>query len=296
MRCGDRGGWPEEVVLGSAWPGSQLDQGAGTPPVDKAQYYSVVCPLGHRLRGQRTGGYQALRCPSCGEGIFVLPASPLPDRLPPARSAPARTPIAAVADVDEGPIELKDPAQVTVDIVEPDDLAAEADIVWDDESVAESPPVPASGEQEDDEGTGPARPAGRSDREASPRGAGAAGCSPGARERQPSTPADSQVKPSPRTTAAVGGPEAERPRRTTMAAAAAATRIPQAAADAGSIELAQPRLAATLPAARSSFSRPLSSWQSVQSPGEAGGTTARICPRWPESARPKELPRRRRQV
>ena len=111
-----------------------LFKGLGTPPVAKVQYYSVVCPLGHRLRGQRTGGYQALRCPSCGEGIFVLPASPLPEPVAPERSARARKAIAARADVDEGPIELKDPAQVTVDIVEPDDLAVEAEIIWDDEA------------------------------------------------------------------------------------------------------------------------------------------------------------------
>ncbi|MGZ3470353.1 MAG: hypothetical protein ACXWO1_11890, partial [Isosphaeraceae bacterium] len=61
-------------LLGGA---RSLFKGLGTPSVAKVQYYSVVCPLGHRLRGQRTGGYQALRCPSCGEGIFVLPASPL---------------------------------------------------------------------------------------------------------------------------------------------------------------------------------------------------------------------------
>ena len=87
----------------------------GTPSVAKVQYYSVVCPLGHRLRGQRTGGYQALRCPSCGEGIFVLPASPLPEPVAPERSARARTAIAARADVDEGPIEFKDTAQGTAD-------------------------------------------------------------------------------------------------------------------------------------------------------------------------------------
>src|SRR5208337_3595912 len=119
-----------------------LFKGLGTPPVAKVQYYSVVCPLGHRLRGQRTGGYQALRCPSCGEGIFVLPASPLPEPVAPERPARARTASAARADVDEGPIELKDPAQVTVDIVEPDDLAVEAEIIWDDEVPAS--PAPAA--------------------------------------------------------------------------------------------------------------------------------------------------------
>ena len=118
-----------------------LFKGLGTPSVAKVQYYSVVCPLGHRLRGQRTGGYQALRCPSCGEGIFVLPASPLPEPVASERSARARTAIAARADVDEGPIKLKDPAQGTVNVVEPDDLAVEAEIIWDDEVAGEASPA-----------------------------------------------------------------------------------------------------------------------------------------------------------
>ena len=44
--------------------------------------------------------------------------------------------------VDEGPVELKDPPQATVDIEEPDDRSAEAEIIWDDEPMAaqRSPP------------------------------------------------------------------------------------------------------------------------------------------------------------
>ena len=96
------------------------------------QYYSVVCPLGHRVRGQRTEGYQALRCPACGEGVFVLPASPLPEPVAPTRSARSR-PAAAARPVDEGPLELKEPGQVTVDMDQPDDRMAQAEIIWDDE-------------------------------------------------------------------------------------------------------------------------------------------------------------------
>ena len=46
---------------------------AASTPVMRSQTYSVACPEGHRLTGIRTEGYQALRCPTCGEGIFVLP-------------------------------------------------------------------------------------------------------------------------------------------------------------------------------------------------------------------------------
>jgi len=123
-----------------------LFKGMGSTPVAKVQYYSVACPLGHRLRGQRTGGYQALRCPSCGEGIFVLPASPLPEPVPPARSAPARTATAGRAVVVEGPIEFKDPARVTVDIAEPDGLVDDVEIRWEDDVAAESSQGAAGGD------------------------------------------------------------------------------------------------------------------------------------------------------
>src|SRR3954465_6115006 len=64
-------------------------QGRGPSVPPRPQYYNVACPEGHVLRGLRTEGYQALRCPTCGEGIFVLPRSPLPDPpRPPARSRP----------------------------------------------------------------------------------------------------------------------------------------------------------------------------------------------------------------
>ena len=52
---------------------------AFTPaPLAPAQEYRILCRNGHRLRGDRTEGYQALRCQSCNELFFVLPKSPLP--------------------------------------------------------------------------------------------------------------------------------------------------------------------------------------------------------------------------
>ncbi len=181
-------------------------KGLGTPPVAKVQYYSVVCPLGHRLRGQRTGGYQALRCPSCGEGIFVLPASPLPDPVAPGRPARAHTARAARAEVDEGPIELKDPAQVTVDIVDPDDMAVEAEIIWDDEVVGKASPPPEQ----------PAPRAARSGLTASP----AAGAPP-----------------------ATGRPKAARRRQPATLDPGPGARVPVAETSAGTNDLAQPRIA-----------------------------------------------------
>jgi DNA-directed RNA polymerase subunit RPC12/RpoP len=52
-------------------------------------YFSVACPEGHRLRGARTEGYQASRCPKCGERIFVLSRSPLPELSGPAPAWPS---------------------------------------------------------------------------------------------------------------------------------------------------------------------------------------------------------------
>ena len=113
-------------------------KGLGTPSEAKVQYFNVICPLGHRVRGQRTLGYQALRCPACGEGVFVLPVSPLPDPAPPTQPRRSRTAVTERA-VIEGPVELKDPTQATVDFGEEDEGLDQVDIVWDDEpAVADS--------------------------------------------------------------------------------------------------------------------------------------------------------------
>jgi hypothetical protein len=77
----------------------------------------------------RTEGYQALRCPTCGGGIFVLPRSPLPE-LPPDESAGERRrrePPPPEIDVEpDEPIQYRDP--------QPAPIAPQANIVWlDDE-------------------------------------------------------------------------------------------------------------------------------------------------------------------
>ncbi len=95
----------------------------------KVQYYSVACPAGHRLRGERTEGYQALRCPTCGEGIFVLPRSPLPE---PIAAESGREAQAARVSLDpereDEPVRLSDP------IAAPENEPADVDgeIEWID--------------------------------------------------------------------------------------------------------------------------------------------------------------------
>lgn len=113
-----------------------LIKGLGTTSEAEVQFYNVVCPAGHRVRGQRTEGYQALRCPACGEGVFVLPASPLPDPGPRTVSAADRRVSSAVVrtrPVDEGPIELLDADEATVEVADaiphPD-----AEIRWQEDS------------------------------------------------------------------------------------------------------------------------------------------------------------------
>jgi len=121
--------------LGLFGRAKNLIKGLGTLAEPTVQYYNVVCPLGHRVRGQRTEGYQALRCPACGEGVFVLPMSPLPEPVAPTRSAPKHARAAAAAPgafVEEGPVELHDPGEVTVEMAERS-RPADAEIIWEDD-------------------------------------------------------------------------------------------------------------------------------------------------------------------
>jgi hypothetical protein len=111
-----------------------LLQGLTSSPPAKVQSYSVVCSEGHRLRGQRTVGYQALRCPSCGDGVFVLPRSPLPEPPSPAPSRRVREPATPDDRDDElQPIALTDPAIVDDDSDSDADEDADGEVVWLDE-------------------------------------------------------------------------------------------------------------------------------------------------------------------
>jgi DNA-directed RNA polymerase subunit RPC12/RpoP len=113
----------------------RLLQGLTPASPAKVQYYSVACPEGHRLRGERTEGYQALRCPTCGEGIFVLPRSPLPEPVAP-ESAPesrsARDPVEG--EREDEPVRLSDPISAS----SPDEPDVDGEIEWVD-------PTPAAG-------------------------------------------------------------------------------------------------------------------------------------------------------
>src|SRR6516164_8534156 len=109
-------------------------QDLATEPPGRVQYFNVRCASGHRVRGERTEGYQALRCPACGEGIFVLPRSPLPEPVAPARSSGRK--VAAGGWVDEGPVELTDPGRVALEVAEDEPSpAAGGAIVRNDQSV-----------------------------------------------------------------------------------------------------------------------------------------------------------------
>jgi hypothetical protein len=123
-------------------------QGIGPAEPEQPQYYQVACPEGHILRGTRTEGYQALRCPTCGEGIFILPRSPLPE---PPRGVDAATrrrgSREAEPEVEAGPIPLVDPPPQALP-VNPD-----IEIEWEEEVAAPaaqpSPSHPdADGERE----------------------------------------------------------------------------------------------------------------------------------------------------
>lgn len=76
------------------------------------QYYDVACPEGHRLSGERLETYQALRCPACGLGVFILPKSLLPEPPRPATKAAPKLDEELGARIsrrlDEDPEELVD--------------------------------------------------------------------------------------------------------------------------------------------------------------------------------------------
>ena len=123
-----------------------LMQGWSGPPPARAQAFHVACSEGHRLQGQRTEGYQALRCPTCGEGIFVLPRSPLPD--PPAPAGPERARIASSIEAiyEDDPIPLTDPIpshpEPGVEQAGSQD-ESEAEIDWVDEAAEKAVTTPA---------------------------------------------------------------------------------------------------------------------------------------------------------
>ena len=140
----------------------RLLQGEGPSASRKPQYYNVLCPDGHRISGARNEGYQALRCPSCGEGVFILPRSPLPEvSAPPRPVQRASRPAASEADVLDEPIALSDPPSLPPR----DDNEEFTDIDWEDEvqetstrnAATQTDAAPANGEARQ-----PSQPAARS--------------------------------------------------------------------------------------------------------------------------------------
>jgi hypothetical protein len=115
-----------------------LLHGLATPASTQIQYFNVLCPEGHRLRGERTEGYQALRCPTCGEGIFIFPRSPLPEPVAPSAPARPRRPADIErAAAEEGLVILTDPLPVQ-EAKEPE---AGGEIEWIDGDAETSAPA-----------------------------------------------------------------------------------------------------------------------------------------------------------
>jgi hypothetical protein len=125
-------------------------QELASEPEGRVQYFNVMCGSGHRIRGERTEGYQALRCPACGDGVFVLPRSPLPEPAAPARKPAPKGLGRSSPWVNEGPVELTDPGQAALDAGGDEVSPSDAEIVWDDapgrserSQAGERPPHPA---------------------------------------------------------------------------------------------------------------------------------------------------------
>lgn len=106
----------------------------------RTQYYSVVCPDGHRLRGIRNEGYQAVRCPTCGLGMFILPRSPLPEPPAPPDSAGRRRRRAEGRDHEPLEIAVEEPPIQYADAL-PLPEGGDVEIVWLDQPPAKHVPV-----------------------------------------------------------------------------------------------------------------------------------------------------------
>jgi DNA-directed RNA polymerase subunit RPC12/RpoP len=111
--------------------------GKSASPAAEAQDFEVLCQVcGQEVQGRRTDGYQAIRCPSCGGGLFILPRSAF--REPPAaagrRASRAR---------DEGGF-FDEPAEIvwTAPIPAKPAVDEEVEIEWEDEAPAEPAPAP----------------------------------------------------------------------------------------------------------------------------------------------------------
>ena len=72
MRCGDRGGWPEEVILGSAWPGSQLVQGVGDTLRRQGSVLQRGLPAGPPAARPEDRGISGLALPVLRRGNLRL--------------------------------------------------------------------------------------------------------------------------------------------------------------------------------------------------------------------------------
>ena len=80
--------------------------------------FEAYCPAGHSLTGKRQESFQAVRCPECGEGIFILPTSWLP--VPPMASVSELIPLSRIrqaaviepVDSDDSEVETTKPAEV----------------------------------------------------------------------------------------------------------------------------------------------------------------------------------------
>jgi DNA-directed RNA polymerase subunit RPC12/RpoP len=193
-------------------------------PESRVQYFNVTCGSGHRVRGERTEGYQALRCPACGDGVFVLPRSPLPEPATPARPA-GRGARRGRGPVDEGPVDLTDPGRAALDVGDADSGPADAEIIWDDAPAKNSRPTGRDSNRQQQPGGGAA-----TDEESEPfweedlnRAAAASPRDTSARRRKPPEPAaiagsDARPLKQRRQAAAQGTRPGKRPKAPAVAA------------------------------------------------------------------------------
>ena len=154
-RDGTRGAGPEEVRIGLAGRARNLFKGLAAPPEPQGPVLQRRLPAGAPGQGPANRGVPgAPTVPPAARASSCLPASPLPSRSrPPGPPVPGRP--CAGGMVDEGPVELRDPPEATVEIEELDDRSAEAEIVWDDEPLPARRDQPVRGRRRPPAGPGP---------------------------------------------------------------------------------------------------------------------------------------------
>ena len=210
-RCRDARGLPEGVVLGLARPGTWLLQGTGESPRGQGPVFQRDLSARPSAHGPAHRGLSGAPVPGLRRGGLRPAGQPVARTRGPASPRPGTDRRGGSRPVEEGPVELKDDAQVTVDYAETDDLADDVEIVWDDEPAGQRVEKSVEPEPRADRPTGQA-PAIRTTPErpqtkptAAPNQGGEPTSTPSTETRGPASKRGRPARPAPRRPSRVAG-------------------------------------------------------------------------------------------